>query len=126
MFLLAHAECSQQRWGPNVICVGLRAGGGGQRRLVAPCIPHIVCRRGQRELALANFLHSPLHTQEEGMRRSESELPREARERLHFLGEQDCKLDNRPTFFRLQGNLCCCLPARHRELSAIVPAFQSV
>lgn len=65
--------------------------------------------------ALANFIHSPLHTPRErrGVRRRERGAEGEAK---HFCSEQDSKLDKRPTFLRLQGNLCCCSP--------VVPVFQ--
>lgn len=54
--------------------------------------------------ALANFIHSPLHTHRE---RRESGEEGEAE---HFCSERDSKLDKRPTFLRLQGNVCCCSP----------------
>lgn len=96
-------------------CMGLNAGGGGVGS-VAPFLSAFLtffageAREREREA-------------EEGLRRRERGAEGEA---LHFRGEQDCKLDNRPTFLRLQGNLCCCLPAQHRQLSAIVPVFQCV
>lgn len=100
-------------------CMGLSAG-GEQRQLVPACIPHILCRRGQRESQFLTTSSTVLCTH------TEEEIGKQRERRSISVANKTVNLKTNPPPSGCRAICVAVLPAQHRQLSAIELVFYLV